>query len=132
MESLIERSTLVWRGVSPEASGGPSGSSLTLRLLLLVAGVMDRTVRRQPPRNQTPVRTACRRSVGLAGVQDGVVAPALSPEVHQGRRHGVPDAAAAALLESRDVVDTGGGPGGPHGTTSDRATVEGRQDVDEA
>src|SRR5262245_40393926 len=56
MESLIERSTLVCRGVSPVASGGPSGSSLTLRLLF----VMIRTVRRQALRFHTPVRTACR------------------------------------------------------------------------
>src|SRR3954466_5459487 len=60
MESLIDSSTLVCRGVSPVASGGPSGSSLTLRLLLSVAGGMDRTVRPQAPRVPTPVRTAGR------------------------------------------------------------------------
>src|SRR5215203_2549138 len=72
MASLIERSTLVWRAVSPEASGGPSGSSLTLRLLLPSTGVMVRTVRRRPPRNQTPVRTGV-SSVADLGLVGGVV-----------------------------------------------------------
>src|SRR3954453_8240991 len=36
MESLIATSTPAWRGVSPVASGGPSGSSLTLRVLFVM------------------------------------------------------------------------------------------------
>src|SRR5215212_11740008 len=53
MASLMVASTRCWRGVSPVASGGPSGSSLTLRALF----VMVRTVRPEPACDQTPVRT---------------------------------------------------------------------------
>src|SRR3954452_13453461 len=45
-------STRCWRGVRPVASGGPSGSSLTLRVLFVMAD----TVRRRHARDQTPVR----------------------------------------------------------------------------
>src|SRR6476661_179654 len=83
MESLIETSTLVWRGVSPVASGGPSGSSLTWRLLSW-AGVMDRTVRRQAPPNQTPVRTGVSPSTG------GSVVSNASPARARRRWPGVP------------------------------------------
>src|SRR3954447_7786196 len=83
MESLIETSTLVWRGVSPVASGGPSGSSLTWRLLSW-AGVMDRTVRPRAPPNQTRVRT------GVSPSTDGPVVSNALPAPARRRRPGVP------------------------------------------
>src|SRR3712207_6004688 len=99
MASLIVASTFCCRGVSPVASGGPSGSSATFFF-----GMAD-SVPRRGARFQTPVRRRVARSgradalrddadlreaepfvdgpAERAGVQDGVGAAALAAEVHQ-------------------------------------------------
>src|SRR5690349_19382603 len=64
-------STRCWRGVRPDASAGPSGSSLTLAsplvslLAAMTASFMsgDVTVAAAAPLLQTCVRTACRGGV---------------------------------------------------------------------
>ena len=49
-------STRCWRGVSPVASGGPSGSSVTLRVVFFVAMLLPPGVQRSPRASRGTVR----------------------------------------------------------------------------